>query len=360
MAIMSMDPEFLIWFLALVGIALVFEFTCGFNDSGGIVATMVYTGALGPRQALIMAAIFEFIGAVFLGTAVAATFTQGIVHAVRLDVLVVWSALISAVVWNLFAGLRGIPSSSTHALIGGIIGAVLVSSGYDAIKWLKIAEVLLVLILSPLLGMLFGFILTRVAYGMFGSFSPGKVRGLFLKFQIISSGALALSHGTNDAQKTMGVITLSMIILYPLAPEIMGNFYDGGAEFYVPLWVKIACASAISLGVLTGGFRIMKTLGGRIYRVRSAHGFSAQASSAGIIYSSALLGFPVSTTQVISSSIVGAGTADRVNAVRWDVVRGIVRTWLITIPATTALGGVMYKVIAEMVEIYQGGLVLTW
>jgi PiT family inorganic phosphate transporter len=310
---------------------------------------MVYTGALEPREALIVAAVFEFIGAVFLGTAVASTFTQGILSAEKIDILVVWAALISALIWNVICGLRGIPSSSTHALIGGITGAILVSSGYEAIHWIKIAEVLAVLILSPLIGLLFGFLLTRISYEVFGSYSPGKVKNLFLRLQIISSAALSLSHGTNDAQKTMGIITLSLIILYQQAPEFVGLFYRGGGEFFVPIWVKIACALAIALGVFTGGFRIMRTLGGKIYRVRSIHGFSAQMGSAGVIYASALLGFPVSTTQVVSSSIVGSGTAQRSSAVRWGVVTDILKTWLITIPLTVAVGGVVYILLDKLV-----------
>jgi PiT family inorganic phosphate transporter len=307
---------------------------------------MVYTGAMGPRQALFLAAIFEFIGAVFLGTAVAATFAKGIVEAQKIDILVVWSALISALAWNIISGYRGIPSSSTHALVGGITGAVVVSSsGFDAVHLRTLVEVIFVLILSPILGLLFGFILTKLAYEIFGAFSPGRVRKIFLKFQILSSAALALSHGTNDAQKTMGVIALSLVILYPVSPEIIGRFYEGGAGFYIPFWVKVSCAVSISVGVLLGGVRIMKTLGGRIYRVRSVHGFSAQAASAGVIYATALTGFPVSTTQVVSSSIVGSGTAQRVSAVRWDVVNSIVKTWLITIPCTVLMGGLIYKII---------------
>ncbi len=308
-------------------------------------ATMVFTGALEPRKALMLAAFFEFIGALFLGTAIAETFTRGIIKVVELDILVVWSALLSAFGWNLLAGYRGIPSSSTHAIIGGLMGAVLISIGHEAVIWIKIIEVFLVLILSPILGVVFGFLLTKLTNKLFGSFSPKSVRNIFLKSQIVSSAALSLSHGTNDAQKTMGIITLALIILYRQYPDAMSLFYDGGAGFAVPFWVKMVCASAISLGVLTGGARIMKTLGGGIYKVRSVHGFSAQTSSAGIIYLSAILGFPVSTTQVVSSSIVGAGTAERANAVRWEVVRNIITTWLITVPTTIIIGGVIYLIL---------------
>ncbi len=311
---------------------------------------MVFTGALESRWALVLAAFFEFIGAVFLGTAVAETFTQGIIKAMELDINVVWAALLSAVGWNVLAGYRGVPSSSTHAIIGGLMGAVFISIGFDAVIWWKIIEVLFVLILSPVLGILFGFILTRLTHKLFGTFSPKSVRKVFLRSQIVSSAALSLSHGTNDAQKTMGIITLALIILYAQNPEAVGYFYDGGAGSYIPLWVKISCASAISLGVLTGGFRIMKTLGGGIYKMRSVHGFSAQTSSAVIIYLSALLGFPVSTTQVVSSSIVGAGTAERANAVRWGVVGNILGTWLITVPSTVVIGGGIYLIIDAICE----------
>jgi PiT family inorganic phosphate transporter len=268
----------------------------------------------------------------------------------ELDINVVWAALVSAFGWNVLAGYRGVPSSSTHAIIGGLMGAVLLSIGWEAVVWYKIIEVLLVLIFSPILGIVLGFLLTRLAHKMFGSFSPKSVRRSFLRSQIISSAALSLSHGTNDAQKTMGVITLALIILYNQDPEAVRFFYDGGGGSYIPLWVKISCASAISLGVLTGGFRIMKTLGGGIYKIRSVHGFSAQASSAVIIYLSALLGFPVSTTQVVSSSIVGAGTAERANAVRWGVVGNILTTWLITVPSTVVIGGVVYFIIDIICE----------
>lgn len=311
---------------------------------------MVFTGALEPRWALILAAFFEFTGAIFLGTAVAETFTQGIIKAVELDINVVWAALLSALGWNVLAGYRGVPSSSTHAIIGGLMGAVLISIGYEAVIWWKIIEVLLVLIFSPILGIVFGFLLTKMTHKLFGSFSPKTVRRNFLRYQIASSAALSLSHGTNDAQKTMGVITLALIILYHQNPEAMRFFYDGGSGSYIPIWVKISCASAISLGVLTGGFRIMKTLGGGIYKIRSVHGFSAQTSSAVIIYLSALLGFPVSTTQVVSSSIVGAGTAERANAVRWEVVGNILATWLITVPSTVVIGAGIYLLIDTICE----------
>jgi PiT family inorganic phosphate transporter len=329
---------------ALVVVALIFEYSAGYNDSGSIVATTVYTGALDPGRALLLSAVFECVGALFLGTAVALTVATGIFDPVRLDIPVVWSALIAALSWNVFAGLRGIPTSSTHALIGGFMGAILVSAGSGAVNWVRITEVLAALLISPFAGIGIGFLLTKGAFALFGARPPGTVRRLFRRFQIVSSSALALAHGTNDAQKTMGVLTLLLMIAYREHGDAISRFYHGG-DPYVPLWVRVACAAAVSLGVLTGGFRIMRTLGGRIYRVRSEHGFSAQAGSAAVVYGSAIFGFPVSTAQVVSSSIVGAGTAQRINAVRWDLVGKIISTWVITIPATAFLGGALYLII---------------
>jgi PiT family inorganic phosphate transporter len=339
-------------FCALVAVALVFEYIAGYNDSGTIVATMVYTGALEPWQALILVAFFECVGALFLGTAVALTVAQGIVVPERLDILVIWSALLAALSWNTIAGMRGLPSSATHALIGGLLGGVLVSSGPSAVHWVKIGQVMSALLISPFLGLVLGFLFTKASVGLFGAQSPTMVGKIFERFQIFSSSAVAVSYGTNDVQKTMGIVTLCLIIMYRHYPEGISFLYHGAGQPYVPLWVRIACAAAVSLGVLTGGYRTMKTLGGKIYRVRPVHGFSAQIGSAAIVYSSALFGFPVSTTQVVSSAVVGAGTARRISSVRWDVVKRIISTWVITLPCTAALGGGVYLLIREIHEYF--------
>ena len=312
---------------------------------------MVYTGAVEPGQALAIVAFFEFIGALLLGTAVALTFVRGIVDPERLDMLAIWSALISALLWNVAAGIRGIPTSSTHALIGGLIGGVLISAGTDALRWIPITEVLLALLISPFLGLLVGYLLTKGVLGIFGGQSPDAIGRIFGKSQIFSSSAIALAYGANDAQKTMGILTLGMIILYRLYPHEMSLFYHGGLDPYIPFWVRVSCAAAVSVGVLTGGYRTMKTVGMRIYRVRSVHGFSAQLTSAAIVYSSALFGFPMSTTQIISSSVVGAGAAQRISAVRWNVVRRIISTWVITFPSTAALSCGIYTAIKEIYEL---------
>ncbi|MBN2225611.1 MAG: inorganic phosphate transporter [Deltaproteobacteria bacterium] len=325
-----------------------FQYVQGYNDSGSIVATMVYTGAVGPGWALILVAFFVSIGALFLGTAVALTFIRGIIEPEHLDLVVIWSALISALLWTLVAGIRGIPTSSTHAIIGGLVGPVLFSAGPYALNWVFIVEILLALLIAPFLGLLFGYLLTNGSLRLFGAQSPHKVRRFFERSQIFSSSAIALAYGTNDAQKTMGILTLGLIIMYRLYPHEISFLYSGGSDLYVPIWVRIACAAAVSLGILTGGYRTMKTVGSKIYRVRSVHGFSAQLASAAIVYSSAIFGLPMSTTQVISSSIVGAGAAQRISAIKWNVVNRIMSTWIITLPCTAVLSGVVYTAIKEI------------
>jgi PiT family inorganic phosphate transporter len=341
----------LIIFYALVVLSLLFQYIQGYNDSGSIVATMVYTGAIEPGWALVLVAFFASIGVLFLGTAVALTFIRGIVEPERLDLLVIWSALISALLWSLVAGVGGIPTSSTHAMIGGLLGATWFSAGPDALHWVSIAEVLLALLISPFLGLLAGYLLTKGVVQFFGAQSPNRMRRLFEKSQILSSSAIALAYGTNDAQKTAGILTLGLIIMFRLYPHEISLYYGGTADPYVPIWVRIACAAAVSLGILTGGYRTMKTLGSKIYRVRSVHGFSAQLTSAAIVYSSAIFGLPMSTTQVISSSIVGAGTAQRISAVKWNVVNRIISTWVITFPCTALLSVVIYSAIKEIHEL---------
>ena len=332
----------------MTAIALLFQYVQGFNDSGSIVATLVYSGALDPGRALVLVAVFSAIGAIFLPTAVALTFVRGIVDPQHLNLFVIWSALISALIWNVAAGIRGIPTSSTHALIGGILGATLVSAGPGALHWTFIGIILLALLLSPFAGLLFGYLLTRGALWLFGAQSPSVARRLFERFQLASSSAIALAYGANDAQKTVGVLTLGLLVTYRLEhPQVISSVFGGG----VPVWVRIACAAAVFLGIVTGGYRTMKTLGSKIYRIRSVHGFSAQTASAAVVYASAVFGFPMSTTQVISSSVVGAGAAQRISAVKWNVVGRIMSTWIITFPCTAVAGGIIYVVMRKIYEL---------
>ncbi|MBI4177806.1 inorganic phosphate transporter [bacterium] len=313
---------------------------------------MISSRAISPKWALIIASVFEFVGAYFLGTAVAATMGKGIVDPTHFlgqaGVLIVIGTLLGAVGWNMLTWYYGIPSSSSHALIGGMLGSFIFAAGFDfanftfsfetgvkVIYWKKVGQIFLVLIASPFIGGLAGFFFMKATTWFFRH-APPAANVLFKRLQIASSIGLALSHGTNDAQKTMGVITLSLIIL---------GFQPGaadGAKFFVQDWVILACSAAIAIGIATGGWTIIKTLGMKLFKVRAVHGFSAQTCSGAVLYTTAVLGFPVSTTQIIGSSVMGTGAAQRANAVRWGVIGNILIAWLLTIPCAALLGGAAY------------------
>jgi inorganic phosphate transporter, PiT family len=323
----------------VVGLALFFDFTNGFHDAANVVATIITTGALSPRKALLMAAICEFIGPFLFGTAVAQMIGKGIIDistfdtkVIALSISLVVAALIGAIAWNLITWFFGLPSSSSHALVGGLIGAVLVAYGPDKILWKGLLYVIASLIISPMLGLLFGiFFLKRTLYFFRGATPRAKY--FFNRMQILSSIALSLSHGANDAQKSMGVISMSLVLLGILP------------SFYIPLWVVASCAAAIALGTASGGWRIIKTVGSKIYRLRAVHAFCAQTSSAVVILGAALLGGPVSTTHVVSSSIMGVGAGQRISAVRWGVAKNIIMAWFITIPASALIAGLSFFLI---------------
>lgn len=323
----------------VVFLALFFDFTNGFHDSANIVATSIASRSMEPELALILAAIAEFIGAYFLGTAVAETIGKGIVDPQLLQtgsqgIIVVIAALTGAIFWNLFTWYFGIPSSSSHALIGGLVGAFFFGWGAGPINWLKVWQIIMIMIASPFVGLVSTYIFTRLTL-VFSQWSTPKANRLFQKLQIISSVTQALAHGTNDAQKTMGVITFALILLgLHHIPE--------GKSMTVPHWVIISCALTISIGMSTGGWRIIKTLGGKLYKIRPIHGFASSTASSLIIYLTAVFGFPISTTQVISSSVMGAGAAFRPKMVRWQVAQDMVVAWLITIPASGLVAGLAF------------------
>jgi len=327
--------------ILVVAVALFFDYCNGAHDSSNIVATMVSSRAISPFWALIIAALFEFTGAYFLGTAVAETIGKGIVNPEIIKVtasgiIIVFAALIAAISWNLFTWYFGIPTSSSHALIGGLLGAFVVARGFSIVNWNRVAGIFLVLVASPLAGLFLGFLFTRIAY-FFSQLCSPRANALFKRLQLGASVLLALSHGTNDAQKTMGVITFSLVVLRLYHPP--------SGSLTIPRWVVVACAGTIALGILTGGWRIIKTLGVKLYRIRAIHGFTAQSSSAIIIYAAAIFGFPVSTTQVVTSTIMGAGSAERPKGVRWEVIREILITWLVTIPVVAVLSMLIYLII---------------
>jgi PiT family inorganic phosphate transporter len=320
----------------VIALALFFGFTNGFHDAANVVATIIATGAMSPRIALGMAALGEFVGPFVFGTAVAQTIGKNIVDIssfdptfVELSIFLIIAALVGAIVWNLVTWFFGLPSSSSHALVGGMIGAVLTAYGPDKILWKGLFYVILVLFISPLLGFFFGTLFLKITLHLSRNATP-RANIFFNRMQILSSIALSFSHGANDAQKPMGLIMMVLVIL------------GFSPTFHIPFWVIISCATAIALGTASGGWRIIKTVGSKIYRLRSVHAFCAQTSSATVILAASLLGGPVSTTHVVSSSIMGVGAGQRISAVRWGVAKNIIVAWFITIPASGVISGLTF------------------
>jgi len=316
-----------------VATALAFDFTNGFHDTANVVATAISTRAMAPRIAVTYAAILNFVGA-FLSLEVAATIATGIVDADLITPLIVFGGLIGAISWNLVTWYFGLPSSSSHALIGGMVGAAFVAQGPDAVLGEGlIGKVAIPALVAPTLAFVVGGLAILVIYRIVGRLRPGSVTRGFKVGQIASGGLLALAHGTNDAQKTMGVITLALIA--------NGNI---GGDAGTPFWVVVSAASAIALGTYMGGWRIIKTMGSRIIKMDAAQGFAAQGSGAAVILASTHGGFPLSTTHTISGAVMGAGAAKRLSAVRWGVAGNIVMAWVLTLPAAALIGGVTYGI----------------
>lgn len=318
--------------IVLIIFALAFDFLNGVHDSSNVVATMISSRAIHPRVALYMTAAANFVGPFIFGVAVAKTIGHDIVAAESINMSVLIAACAAAIFWNVLTWILGIPSSSSHALIGGLIGAVVMAAGFRVIIWSGVVKVLIALFASPIVGFIAGIIIANLVF-LFSWKSSPKINGVFKKLQIITSIGLALSHGTNDAQKTMGIITLGLVIT---------GFQS---SFEVPFWVILICASAIGVGTALGGWQLIKTLGSKFYKIRPVHGFAAQASSAIVIITASLLGGPVSTTQVVSTAIMGVGAAERMSKVRWGVAGDIASAWLLTIPSTAFIGAGSYWII---------------
>ncbi|NPV68163.1 MAG: inorganic phosphate transporter [Anaerolineae bacterium] len=323
-----MPPEVLV----LIAIALLFDFWNGLMDSANVVATVISSRALGPRLSLLLAATANAAGPFIFGTAVARTVGSEVITGNAMTIPVVIAALVGAVLWNIITFTLGIPSSSSHALIGGMVGAVWAGYGFEAVRMDGLTKVLVALFVSPPLGMMAGYFMVRLLRFL-ASWSSPRVNVTFQRGQILTSIALALAHGTNDAQKTMGIITLGLLA---------GGVID---RFEVPTWVIAISAGTISLGTMLGGWRVIRTLGHRFYKIRPIHGLGAQAASAGVIIGASLLGGPVSTTQVVSSSIVGAGAAQRARMVRWNVFGNILVAWVLTIPLAGLVGALVYTLL---------------
>jgi PiT family inorganic phosphate transporter len=315
----------------VVAAALCFAFSNGFHDTYDVISTVVSTGAAPPQVALVAAAILNFAGA-FLSVAVASTIASHVIDAAAITPGVVFTGLIGAIAWNLATWRFGVPSSSSHALIGGLIGATVAAAGTGAVLGRSVLDrVLIPALVAPLAAFVVAIVAIVVIYRLFGGRRPGPVSRGFRRGQIVSGGLLALAHGANDAQKTMGVITLALIA---------DGTLSGGAD--PPTWATVAAAAALALGTYSGGWRVLRGRGARVIKMDSAQGFSAQGASAAAILAATFLGYPISTTHAISGGVMGAGAAKRLSAVRWGIAGNIVTAWLLTLPASAAVGAAAY------------------
>lgn len=326
-------PETII--ILVVVLAILFDISNGWNDSANAIATVVSTRVLTPLQAVILAAFMNVLGA-FVSTAVAKTIGKGIVDPALITQAVVASALLAGFLWNFVMTLSGMPVSASHALIGGLIGAAVAFGGIEVLNIKGLTKIFTALLISPVFGIFFGYALMKFILRMFANFSPGAINKHFGRLQLLSSGFMAFSHGSNDAQKVMGIITLALV---------SGGFLTGeGGAFAVPFWVILTCALAMGFGTAVGGWRVIKTLGVQMLKLQPVHGFAAETSATAIIFGASALGLPVSTTHVISTSIMGVGATKRLSAVRWGVVRKIVVAWIFTLPICAGMGWLGYKV----------------
>jgi len=329
-------PELTVVLLFLVILsALVFDYINGFHDTANAIATCVSTQALSVRSAIIMAATLNFAGAM-VSTKVATTIGKGIVDASHITQLVVFAGVTGAIIWNLITWYYGLPSSSSHAIIGGIMGSVIAHSGPATLHWKGLNKIVISLIVSPIVGILAGFAFMIVLMWLFRHKAPGSINKWFKRMQVISAAFMAFSHGTADAQKSMGVITMALLS-YGLIPA-----------FTVPTWVKLSCAIAMGLGTAAGGWRIIKTVGKDFVKLQPVHGFCVETASAGVILGASSIGMPVSTTHVLTSTILGVGMTRRLSAVNWNVAQRIVVAWVLTIPASALVAFIVYQALTPM------------
>jgi len=315
----------------LIAVALVFDFLNGLHDAANSIATIVSTRVLSPRYAVAWAAFFNFIAFLVFGLHVAATVGTGIIAPAAIDDAVIFGALMGAIVWNVVTWLAGIPSSSSHALIGGLVGAGLCKGGWNVIVWSGLGKTAAAIVLSPATGFFLALLLVLIVSWTFLKASPFWVDGVFRHLQFLSASAYSLGHGGNDAQKTMGIIA-----------ALLFSHGMGGGSFHIPFWVVLACQAAMALGTLFGGWRIVRTMGSRITHLTPMQGVCAETAGALTLFGATYLGVPVSTTHTITGAIVGVGTARRVSAVRWNVAKDIVVAWIVTMPAAGLIGAMFY------------------
>ncbi|HEU4671713.1 MAG TPA: inorganic phosphate transporter [Candidatus Limnocylindrales bacterium] len=315
--------------------AILFDYTNGFHDAANAIATSVSTQALTPATAVLMAATLNFVGAL-ISTEVALTLGKGIVVTQIVTMVVVLAALIGAITWNFITWRFGLPTSSSHALTGGLVGAAIAKAGLDGVQWDGLIEKFMIpTLLAPVIGLVIGVVFIVIIYWVFRHAQPARLQSRFRLAQTASAAFMAFSHGSNDAQKTMGVMTLALVA---------GGVLPA-ANFHVPIWVILVSASAMAAGTLVGGWRIIRTVGGRIVKIAPAQGFAAETSAGAVLLATAHLGFPVSTTHVITGAIMGAGGVGRVKAVRWGVAGSILGAWLITLPAAGLVAAAAYLIV---------------
>jgi inorganic phosphate transporter, PiT family len=323
----------LIMLVLVVVAALAFDYINGFHDTANAIATCVSTRALSVRNAIIMAGVLNFAGAM-ISTKVAGTIGKGIVNAADITQMVVLAGILGAIIWNLITWYFGLPSSSSHAIIGGLMGAVIAHSGADSLKWAGLEKIVLALVISPIIGTLIGLIFMIIILWTVRKGAPDTLNRNFRKMQVGSAALMAFSHGTADAQKSMGVITMALVS------------YGALATFVVPTWVKLACAIAMGLGTAAGGWRIIKTVGKDFVKLTPVNGFVVETASAAVILGASSIGMPVSTTHVITSTILGVGLSKRITAVNWTVAGRILVAWVLTIPAAALVAFLTYDILS--------------
>jgi PiT family inorganic phosphate transporter len=325
--------------IIIIFLALAFDFINGFHDAANSIATVVSTRVLSPRYAVIWAAFFNFVAFLILGLHVAHTVGKGIVKTDVVDLTVIGSGLLAAIIWNLLTWWWGIPSSSSHTMVGGFVGAAIAKAGFDAIFLSEVLRITSFIILAPLIGIVISFIFSIYTLYLCKNLTPHKVDKSFRRLQLVSSAAYSLGHGSNDAQKMMGIIFVALISTGHLT-----------ANDEIPLWIVLSCHASIALGTLSGGWRIVKTMGQRITKLRPFEGFSAETAGAITLFATALAGIPVSTTHTITGSIIGAGITKRLSAVRWKVTYSLIWAWVLTIPVSAIFAVLIYYIASAFIK----------
>ena len=332
--------------IIIIAIALIFDFVNGMNDAANSIATVVSTRVLSPRWAVAWAAFFNFIAFLFFGLHVATTIGKGVVNPDAINIAVIAAGLIGANVWTITATYLGLPVSCSHALVGGLVGAAVTHGGFAAVIPSGILTICLFIVISPLAGLILGFILMNIVMILFRNFTPAKVNKYFRRLQLLSAASYSLGHGGNDAQKTMGIIA---ILLFTWKSKIALETGLPPPKFEVALWVVLACHAAMGLGTLMGGWRVIKTMGQKITQLQPVGGFCAETAGAVMLFVSTLLGIPVSTTHTITGSIIGVGATRRLSAVRWGIAQRVVWAWILTIPAAAVVSALSYLILRNWI-----------